>query len=52
VTWTLTPVEDGTRVRMVHDGFRSPRNDMGFTEMSKGWNTVVDRIAAIAAELA
>jgi uncharacterized protein YndB with AHSA1/START domain len=52
VTWTLTEVPGGTRVRMVHDGFRSPRNDTGFVEMSKGWKTVLSRIAAIAAELA
>ena len=51
VTWTLTPAPGGTRVRMVHDGFRSPRNDMGYTEMSKGWNTVLSRISEIAAEL-
>ena len=52
LTWTLTPVAGGTRVRMVHDGFASPRNDMAFTEMSKGWSTVLSRIAALAGEVA
>ena len=52
VTWTLTPVAGGTRVRMVHDGFTSPRNDAAYTEMSSGWNMVLPRIATIAAELA
>jgi uncharacterized protein YndB with AHSA1/START domain len=51
LTWTLTPVAGGTRVRMVHDGFASPRNDMAFAEMSKGWSTVLSRIAALASEL-
>jgi uncharacterized protein YndB with AHSA1/START domain len=52
VTWTLEPVSGGTLVRMVHDGFRSPRNDMAYSEMSGGWKTVLPRIATIAAELA
>jgi len=51
VTWTLTPVPGGTRVRMVHDRFRSPRNDAAYPEMTRGWNTVLPRIAQIAAEL-
>lgn len=52
VTWTLTPVAGGTRVRMVHNGFTSPRHDMAYTEMSGGWNKVLGRIAQIAEELA
>ena len=51
VTWTLTSVAGGTHVRMVHDGFRSPRNDFAFTEMGKGWGIVLPRISQIAAEL-
>ena len=51
VTWTLPPVPGGTRIRMVHDGFRSPQNDMGYDAMSGGWNTVLPRIAQIAAEM-
>lgn len=51
VTWTLTPVPDGTRVRMVHDGFRSPKNDEGYLGMSSGWNTILPRIGQIAGEL-
>jgi uncharacterized protein YndB with AHSA1/START domain len=34
VTWTLTPVEGGTRLRLVHSGFRSPENDFAFNAMS------------------
>jgi uncharacterized protein YndB with AHSA1/START domain len=51
VTWTLTPVEGGTKVRMVHDGFVSPRNDMGYDAMSGGWANVVKSIAKVAATL-
>ena len=51
VTWDLSTVAGGTHVRMVHDGFRSPGNDMGYDAMSGGWKTVLDRIGAIAAEL-
>jgi uncharacterized protein YndB with AHSA1/START domain len=45
VTWTLTPVEAGTRLRMVHSGFRSPNNDLAFDAMSPGWGRVMDRIS-------
>jgi uncharacterized protein YndB with AHSA1/START domain len=50
VTWTLTPVAGGTRLRLVHAGFRSPDNDFAFDAMSPGWNRVMQRIAAAAAE--
>jgi len=52
VTWTLTPVAGGTRVRMVHDGFRSPKNDASYEGMNAGWNTILPRISQLAAELA
>lgn len=52
VTWTLTPVEGGTRLRLVHSGFRSPGNDFAFDAMSGGWARVPHRIGAIAVELA
>lgn len=47
VVWTLVAVEGGTRVKMVHDGFVSPKNDMGYDMMSKGWGTVLQRISAV-----
>ncbi len=50
VTWTLSPAEGGTRVRMVHSGFVLPRNHTAYAGMSEGWKTVVQRIDAIAAE--
>jgi len=50
VTWTLTPVEGGTSVRMVHDGFVLPGNQFAFDAMSPGWGRVLDSIARVTAE--
>jgi uncharacterized protein YndB with AHSA1/START domain len=50
VTWTLTRVEGGTRLRLVHSGFVRPRNDTAFQNMFVGWTKVVEKIDAIAAE--
>jgi uncharacterized protein YndB with AHSA1/START domain len=50
VTWTLTPVEGGTQVRMVHDGFVFPGNRYAFDMMSPGWGKIVDAIGRVAAE--
>jgi len=50
VTWTLTPVEGGTHVRMVHDGFVFPGNRFAFDVMSPGWGKVLDSIARVTAE--
>jgi uncharacterized protein YndB with AHSA1/START domain len=52
VTWTLTPVEGGTRLRMVHSGFRSPLNDVSYKGMSEGWAIILPRIGKMAAVLA
>lgn len=41
VTWTLTPVAHGTRLRLVHSGFRSPDNDVAFDMMSPGWSRMM-----------
>ena len=51
LTITLAPEADGTRFKLIHDGFRSPQNDMGFDQMSQGWGSIVSRIGAIAGEL-
>lgn len=50
VTWTLAPVEAGTRLRLVHSGFVLPRNQTAFTGMGNGWRQVVRTIDAISAE--
>jgi uncharacterized protein YndB with AHSA1/START domain len=51
VTWTLKPLDGGTRLRLVHSGFRSPGNDFAFDAMSGGWGKVAQRIGALVAEL-
>ena len=48
--WTLTKVDGGTRLRLVHSGFRTPKNDFAFKRMSEGWPQVFQRIGAIAEE--
>jgi uncharacterized protein YndB with AHSA1/START domain len=47
VTWSLTPVKAGTRVRLVHSGFVTPNNDTAYKNMSEGWKKVVQNIGAI-----
>ena len=50
VTWALSSVENGTRVRLVHSGFVLPRNELAFKNMGDGWKKVVPTIGAIAGE--
>jgi uncharacterized protein YndB with AHSA1/START domain len=50
VTFTLSRVEAGTRLRVVHSGFVLPKNEMAFKNMSGGWKKVVPTIGAIAGE--
>ncbi|MEK9283362.1 MULTISPECIES: SRPBCC domain-containing protein [unclassified Bradyrhizobium] len=50
VTWSLTPVEAGTRVRLVHSGFLTPRNDTAYRNMSDGWTKVLQRLDAVSGE--
>ncbi|KRA56707.1 ATPase [Caulobacter sp. Root655] len=50
VTWILSRVENGTRLRLVHSGFVLPRNGAAFKTMGDGWKKVVPSIGAIAAE--
>ena len=48
VTWTLQPEGRGTRLRLVHTGFRSPQNDFAYDAMSPGWRRIVERLSEIA----
>ncbi|QOG16750.1 SRPBCC family protein [Bradyrhizobium sp. SEMIA] len=50
VTWSLTPVEAGTRIRLVHAGFVLPRNESAYTVMSGGWKKVVKQLDEISGE--
>lgn len=48
VTFTLTPVEGGTRVTLVHSGFVTPVNDVAFQNMGSGWRKVVPNLRSFA----
>jgi uncharacterized protein YndB with AHSA1/START domain len=50
VTFTLSAVEAGTRLRVVHAGFELPRNETAFKGMSEGWRDVVQRIDILSSE--
>lgn len=52
VTFALTSVAEGTRLRLVHSGFVLPKNDTAYQNMSGGWTQVVPRVGAIAGERA
>ena len=41
VTFTLSKVAEGTRVRLVHSGFVLPKNEMAFKNMREGWQKFV-----------
>jgi uncharacterized protein YndB with AHSA1/START domain len=47
VTFILSKVENGTRLRLVHSGFVLAKNDAAFRNMSEGWKKVVQNIGAI-----
>ena len=47
VTWTLSSEKGGTRLRLVHAGFRSPGNDFAYDAMKSGWGHIMARIAEI-----
>jgi uncharacterized protein YndB with AHSA1/START domain len=51
VTWTLSRVPEGTRLRLVHSGFVTPKNDSAFENMSGGWKKLVPGLGAIADDL-
>jgi uncharacterized protein YndB with AHSA1/START domain len=50
VTWTLTPVEGGTQVRMEQSGFR-PQDEAGYQAMGGGWPRIVEGLERAAAGL-
>ena len=50
VTFTLSRVGTGARLRLVHSGFVTPRNDLARTNMTEGWKKVVATVGAIAGD--
>jgi uncharacterized protein YndB with AHSA1/START domain len=51
VTWSLTKVDQGTRLRLVHSGFVTPNNDSALKSMGEGWKKVVRNVGDIASVL-
>ena len=47
VTWTLTPRDGGTLVRMEQSGFRAP-DELAFKRMGKGWSRVLEMLDDVA----
>lgn len=50
VTFMLSRVENGTRLRLVHSGFLLPENETTFGNLSEGWKKVVENIGTILDE--
>jgi uncharacterized protein YndB with AHSA1/START domain len=50
VTFILSKVGNGTRLRLVHSGFVLPKNEIAYKNMGGGWKKVVPRIGEIAGE--
>jgi uncharacterized protein YndB with AHSA1/START domain len=51
VTFVLSRVDKGTRLRLIHSGFVTPKNDTAYKSMGEGWKQVVKKIGGIAGEL-
>lgn len=48
VTWTLSRVAGGTRLRLVHSGFVTPRNDSAYRSMGGAWSKVVHTVGDLS----
>ncbi len=52
VTWTLSKIDGGTRLHLVHSGFVTPKNDVAYRNISQGWPKVIGKLVDLAGELA
>jgi uncharacterized protein YndB with AHSA1/START domain len=50
VTWVLAKVESGTRLRLIHSGFITPKNDTALKNMSDGWKKILPKLGGVAGE--
>ncbi|UZR96473.1 SRPBCC family protein [Chondrinema litorale] len=44
VTWTLTPIDTGTVLRLKHSGFKGLKNYLPYFIMNKGWVKIGKRL--------
>ena len=49
VTWTLTPCDGGTLVRMEQSGFR-PQDEAGYRGMGGGWPRILVRLEQVSSK--
>lgn len=49
VTWTLIPVDGGTRLRMEQSGF-GPENGQAYAGAKFGWNRMLDTLSGLLAQ--
>ena len=50
VTWTLTPAEAGTHVRMEQEGFRLPENEPAYKGANFGWSRLLEGLERVTRE--
>ncbi len=50
VAWTLTPVNEGTRLRLVHSGFVVPKNEGIMRNIATGWPKCLDKLQLLLNE--
>ena len=50
VSWTLAPVDGGTRVSLIHSGFVTPRNDAILPNIKAGWPKVIGKLAVLLSD--
>ena len=50
VTWTLSRVDTGTRIRIVHSGFDPSKHTKVFRNISEGWPKVMGKMRTMLAE--
>ena len=51
VTWTLTPVKGGTRVRMEQSGFRPEQDANNYQGASYGWQRFIGGLERVVGKL-
>jgi uncharacterized protein YndB with AHSA1/START domain len=44
VTWTLTPTDNGTVLKLEHKGFKGIKNYLAYIIMNKGWAKIGKRL--------